>query len=189
MRMSKGFFINEGRMYASKTKSMNSLKHLPANRFSSIACPSPTLNPINKSFNLQGLCESNFRKLFQLAPHLLNIECDTTAKANGGPELLVRILDRQRYTVTLILTHHFALEREANKEPELEIRVYLDARSAEVIGRIPRGDSAGRMNHRPSPETVLDDKWTVNYFFEKWLNHCLGQGYLFDRSKNVEMAV
>jgi uncharacterized protein YqiB (DUF1249 family) len=149
-----------------------------------------TLNPINKSFNLQGLCESNFRKLFQLVPHLLNIEYEATSQANGRPALLVRIVDRSRYTVTLVLTHHFALEREANKEPELRIRVYLDARSAEVICRsTPLNHSAGRVDHRPSPEIVLDHKWTVNYFLEKWLNHCLEQGYFFGRSKNVEIAV
>lgn len=149
----------------------------------------PTLNPINKSFNLQGLCESNFRKIFQLAPHLLNIKCDATAQANGRPELLVRIVDRQRHTVTLELTHHFSLKQENNKELGLIIRVYLDARSAEVMCRTPRGYSDYQVDHRPSPETVLDYKWTVNYFLEKWLNHCLEQGYLFGRRKNVEMAI
>ncbi|MGH8550445.1 MAG: hypothetical protein ACRERU_17960, partial [Methylococcales bacterium] len=68
-----------------------------------VALPSALsrLNPVNKSRILQTLCESNFHKLFRLAPDLSRIKTLATAEASGRPKLYIRILERNPYTLTL----------------------------------------------------------------------------------------
>ncbi len=148
-----------------------------------------SLNPINKSCILQILCESNFHKLFRLAPDLLRIQCCATAKTSGRPTLYIRILERNPYTLTIELTHRFASETDGRGEPGVRIRVYLDAKSAEVLRDSSRPLISHVLQKNPAPEIVLDYKWTINYFLERWLDHCIEQGYRFDRSGMIEALI
>lgn len=154
-----------------------------------LTSPVSSLNPINKSCILQTLCETNFHRLFRLAPDLLRIKTTATAQASGNPTLYIRILERNRYTLTLELTHRFEFENEGRVEPAVKIRVYLDAKSAEVLRDTSRALVRHALQNNPAPEIVLEYKWTVNYFLERWLDHCIEQGYRFDRSEATEQVV
>ncbi|MGH8557182.1 MAG: DUF1249 domain-containing protein [Methylococcales bacterium] len=151
-----------------------------------LASPLSSLNPVNKSSILQTLCESNFHKLLLLAPDLLRIEYSATAKARGLPKLYIRIMDRKPYTLTMELTHRFESEDEGRIEPRVNIRVYLDAKSAEVLRDTTRPLAARILQKNPAPEVVLEYKWTINYFLERWLDHCIDQGYRFICSEAAE---
>ena len=146
----------------------------------------PSLDPINKSRMLQTLCESNFHKLFRLAPDLLCIQSAAMARASGRPALYIRILERNRYTLTVELTHHF--ETEGRFEPAVKIRVYLDAKSAEVLRDPHRLSERNAIQKNPAPEIVLEYKWTLNYFLDRWIDHCIEQGYRFERREKPEQV-
>jgi uncharacterized protein len=148
-----------------------------------------SLNPVNKSCVLQSLCESNFHKLFRLAPDLLRIQCCATAETSGRPTLYIRILERNPYTLTVELTHRFESEIDGRVEPAVKIRIYLDAKSAEVLRDTSRPLRFQVPQKNPAPEIVLDYKWTINYFLERWLDHCIEQGYRFNRGGMIESVV
>lgn len=154
-----------------------------------LTSPRSSLNPVNKSCILQTLYETNFHKLFRLAPDLLRIKASAVAEASGRPALYIRILERNRYTLTMELTHRFEFEDEGGAEPAVKIRVYLDAKSAEVLRDMSRPLVRHALRGNRAPEFVLEYKWTINYFLERWLDHCLEQGYRFDRSEAAERAV
>lgn len=139
-----------------------------------LTSPDSSLNPVNKSLILQSLCETNFRKLLRLAPDLLLIDYVAAARAGAKPELYIRIIERKPYTLTMELTHRFECENDARTEPALKIRLYLDAKLAEVLS-----DCGRSLQKDPEPEIVLEFKWTINYFLERWLDHCIEQGYRF----------
>ena len=147
-----------------------------------------SLNPINKSRILQTICESNFHKLFRLAPDLPRIRSKAIANAGGRPALYIRILERNPYTITLELTHHFEATGNEGGEPAVKVRVYLDTRSAEVLCDTWRPTVSLVLQKNPAPEIVLDYKWTINYFLERWLDHCIEQGYCFGRVGVFEPA-
>ncbi len=151
-----------------------------------LAAPLSNLNPVNKSCILQTLCESNFHKLLLLAPDLLRIEYSATAKARGLPKLYIRIMDRKPYTLTIELTHRFESDNPGRVEPRVKIRVYLDAKSAEVLRDATWPPIAQALRKNPAPEAILEHKWTINYFLKRWLDHCIEQGYRFDRSETAE---
>lgn len=133
--------------------------------------------PRNKSYWLAQLCESNFRQLCELVPDLASLAHDTTAKAQGKPPLHLKVVDRSAYTVTLELSHCFGLDVERRFEPGVCVRVYLDGKCAEALPE-PRPQATDTAK-------LLDEKWSSNYFLQRWLEHCLRNRYRFGRTANV----
>lgn len=144
------------------------------------------LEPLNKSYWLASLCEANYRKLNQLLPNLEFILGDVALQADGKPSLLVRMLERSPYTVTLELTHSFDWELDAPLEPAVRIRIYLDAAAAEVLSDHERPFVLDAFKERFSNKGVMDYKWSLNYFLSQWLDHCLKSSYSFSLSSPDE---
>ncbi len=145
-----------------------------------------SLNPVNKSYCLQEICESNFNKLLRLAPNLYHIDKSAIAMAGGKPELYLKILERNPYTLTLELTHCFDNGSDNHLEPAVKIRVYTDAKSAEVLRDHKHPHVSHALRHITNDRKILDYKWSINYFLEKWLNHCLHLGYCFNTAESVK---
>ena len=146
--------------------------------------PMSLLNPVNKSFCLHTLCESNYYKLLRLIPDLPRIGESAMASPAGKPTLHFRLIERTPYTLTLELTHCFGDRMDAFLEPAVRIRAYLDAESAEVLADHNRPHIAHAFRQTERCNEIMDYKWTLNYFLEKWLNHCLQLGYCFQHDAN-----
>ena len=61
---------------------------------------------------------------------------------------------------------------------------YLDAESAEVLADHNRPHIAHALKRTERVEEIMDYKWSLNYFLEKWLNHCLRLGYRFEHGSS-----
>lgn len=137
------------------------------------------LNPINKSYCLEQVCASNYEKLFRLIPGLCGVKSQAVGTAPNNTTLYLRVIEQTPFTMTVELSHSFLDEPDKLLEPAVRIRVYLDAQLAEVLS-----DHA-----RPHVERVYKDfslcreimhyKWRLNYFLQKWLDHCLAKNYQF----------
>ena len=137
------------------------------------------VHPVNTSLCLEKLCESNFQKLFSLIPDLCSFQHQAMGETTNKPALHLRIIDRTNHTLTVELTHCFDKNLESFMEPAIKIRIYLDANLAEVL----------KDHHRPLVSKVYKDpgriveimnyKWRLNYFLQKWLDHCLQTNYQF----------
>lgn len=138
------------------------------------------VRPVNTAVCLEKLCESNYRKLFRLIPDL----CCYNKKAVGftatKPALHLAIIDRSAHTLTVELTHCFDSHLDRfSIVPAVKIRIYLDVQLAEVLRDHARLDVSKAC---PSPAEcieVRDYKWRLNYFLQKWLDHCLQHDYQF----------
>ena len=61
--------------------------------------------------------------------------------------------------------------------PQLTVRIYHDARSAEVVAFQGQRFFLGRYPY-PNPQMrQRDEKFQLNQLLADWLNHCLGHGY------------
>jgi uncharacterized protein YqiB (DUF1249 family) len=138
------------------------------------------VNPVNKSICLEQVCESNYQKLFRLIPDLMAFKKTAIGLAPHHTTLHLEIIERTPYTLTLELSHCF------NKSlaPAVKIRVYLDAQLAEVLSDHARADVAHVFKDYGLSLEIMNYKWRLNYFLQKWLDHCLKKDYLF--SANVE---
>lgn len=141
-----------------------------------------TINPVNKSFCLEKLCETNYQKLLRLNPNLLSLKEPAIAYSEGKPTLHMEIAETSKYTLTVLLSHCFETELDAYLDPALKIRIYRDAKLAEVIRDHNKSDVTKMINKLGQIEEIMDYKWSLNYFLEKWLDHCLLSNYHFKTS-------
>ncbi len=130
-----------------------------------------------KSYWLAKLCEANYERLLRLVPGLKGMGRSAVARADGKPALHLELLDHSPHTLTLELSHCFGFE--SLLEPAVRIRVYLDARAAEVLSDHARPSVHQALQRYAQAREVMDYKWTLNYFLSQWLDHCLACDYRF----------
>ncbi len=135
------------------------------------------LEPLEKSYWLARLCEANYERLLRLIPGLPVMARSAIASADGKPSLHLALLEHSPYTLTLELSHRFGFE--SLFEPAIRIRVYLDARAAEVLCDHARPKVHKAIKRGSPAREVMDYKWTLNYFLSQWLDHCLACDYRF----------
>jgi len=137
------------------------------------------LRLVNTSLCLEKICESNYQKLLCLIPNLRSLKNNAIAHTNNRPALHLDILERNPYTLTIELSHCFKQPLSELFAPAVKIRVYLDAQLAEVIRDNDR-PAASRVYQDPGLALEIQDyKWRLNYFLQKWLDHCLKTEYQF----------
>ncbi|MCK5871162.1 hypothetical protein BMR08_06325 [Methylococcaceae bacterium CS2] len=64
-------------------------------------------------------------------------------------------------------------------EPAVKIRMYFDVCIAEVLRDYKRVEVATAIEDIGLSKEIMDYKWRLNYFLDKWLDHCLKTDYIF----------
>jgi hypothetical protein len=137
------------------------------------------LHPINTSFCLEQICESNFQKLLRLIPGLPSIKEAAIGLAAAQTTLYLEVIEETPYTKTVELSHCFNDNANELMAPAVIIRVYLDARLAEVLSDHARARVAKVFPDPRQSTDIMHYKWRLNYFLQKWLDHCLSKHYRF----------
>lgn len=128
---------------------------------------------------LQSACEANYARLMRLLPNMRSGHQARRVALSQGEHLLgvlnLEVQESCPYTTTLCVRQEHSLPW--LPVPQLEVRVYHDARMAEVIG----AENARRLNIRyPYPNAAMhqpDEKSQLNLFLGEWLSHCLACGH------------
>ena len=141
-----------------------------------------TVNPVNKSFCLEQICESNYQKLLKLIPDLLTLKKTAVGHALNNTALHITVIESTPYTLTVELSHSFTHNLEELLEPAVKIRLYLDAQLAEVLSDHVRVGVARVFKDPGLSREIMNYKWRLNYFLQKWLDHCLKKDYQFSKS-------
>ena len=128
---------------------------------------------------LMDLYEQNYIGIRRLIPAMPPVGVHLVSQVPGGLSLHLEVLERFRYTTELALTYHFVKQHKGViAEPNLLVRVYHDARLAEVMAAHLRRRPAFQALENTSG-TQLHSRWRVNRFLYKWLHYCLHQGHCF----------
>ena len=112
---------------------------------------------------LMELYENNYIYLRRLVPQLDGERDAQVSIVDRGPALHLEVVERCPYTTSLLLTHRFPRAHGDEALPDLQVRIYHDARVAEVLN---------------APGT-LAWRWAANRFLNRWLRYCLGEGHGF----------
>jgi uncharacterized protein len=96
--------------------------------------------------------------------------------------LHARVDGRSRYTTTFTLTYRFVEADVVVSDPDLQVRVYHDARLGEALRcarwrRHPVFTALQAAGIEPTRE--LDDRWQRNIMLNKWLDYCVERGHSF----------
>ena len=125
-------------------------------------------------------CDANYIRLRQLFPDMgeesdLKFGIRTTTRE--GATVVIRITERCPFTTMLTVNVTSQNEELFVKWPNLDVRIYHDVRSAEVI----RFDQHRNFRFRyPTPNDNMfqpDEKSQINKFFGELLTHCIEHGY------------
>jgi uncharacterized protein YqiB (DUF1249 family) len=134
---------------------------------------------------LMTLYESNYIRLGWLVGDLRALDGEHRSRIDGDVELKLTVREREPYTTTLALTYVFADPPGALLEdPDLEVRVYHDARLAEARSDAARPTHAGLRQlreraRRDAASSALGERWARNMMLNKWLEYCADRGHRF----------
>lgn len=140
-------------------------------------CPVQPRHKTSPRFcDLMELYEQNYLQLRLLVPQLKAAPA-TSAVSNvpGCMDLYMELTEKSRYTSTLRLTHRFVNGNRASLEPDLYVRIYHDARTAEVVSGVLNGRRYGQRHGRS-----LNGSREPNRFLYKWLRFLLKRGHRFE---------
>ena len=144
-------------------------------------CPSRARTPNPRTFaGLMELDEENYMRIRRLCPGLDMISQHAVSRVDGTLDLHIQLLDRCKYTTTILLTYYFQESHgHWRPNPNLIVRIYHDARQAEVLSRSYRSPRSARHIQAWTGQSELANRWNLNRFLYKWLGFCHHQGHLF----------
>ena len=138
----------------------------------------PRARPVRISALIE-LYERNFRLIECLAPELEFPFDDAVSYSGTDLPLRLTVSERGRFTVAFRLTYEFPDGKGLKREPDLEVRVYRDARLAEALICPSRPAWLAKGEGDPQVFQFLDDQWGRNLLLHKWLNYLLENGHGF----------
>ena len=126
---------------------------------------------------LQDVQEEIFRQLQLLIPGQVAFYDSFMSRVDGSPLLRMDILERHPYTQFIRLTYAFDGAEEPELAPDAHIRMYHDARMAEVTSFNP--DQGCRRTASPyyPHRQLFQRNWRQNLALDKWLGYLLLQGH------------
>lgn len=132
---------------------------------------------LNRFGYLMGLYGENFQRLQRMfRPDLLQGDAFRSS-VGDGLDLRLDVIARHAYTLELCLTYDLRDPLTTQPDPSAFLRVYRDARLAEVthcyVGR--RWQDVLGLN--PSARSVLAHRLQMNAFLNKWLEYLGEQGH------------
>ena len=118
-----------------------------------------------------------FRQLQLLIPDQVVHYDSFQSRVSGSPLLRMDILERHPYTHFVRLTYQFEKDEQSEIAPDAHIRIYNDARLAEVTS-FDADQGFTRTAHASYPQHQLFQRnWRQNQALDKWLSYLLHQGH------------
>jgi uncharacterized protein YqiB (DUF1249 family) len=128
---------------------------------------------------LQAACEANYLRLMRLLPDMRSDpETRRIAMSQGDRSLGVLVLSVTEscpYTTTVRVSQEDCLPW--LPVPKMDVRVYHDARMAEVITAENARRFRGIYSYPNAQMHQPDEKNQLNLFLGEWLGHCLACGH------------
>lgn len=128
---------------------------------------------------LMSLYASNHASLRQLLGDLRRLPGRLVSDSPTDLHIHLSLQERSRYTTSLCMTYWLKSNGQLAPQPNLNLRVYHDARLVEAMScrDQPLPSARSRANSRPAAELLR--RWSLNVLLRKWLEHCLDHRHRF----------
>ena len=124
--------------------------------------------------DLHAVCEANYARILRLFPDYEQV--NSRQFAVGDARVSIEVTERARYTTIFSINQHHGELRWLG-QLRAELRVYHDARMAEVGAFQSRRRIASRYHYPNRDMFQQDEKAQQNRFLAEWLEHCLHSGH------------
>lgn len=129
---------------------------------------------------LMGLYAENYRRLCRLIEIERLIQGEQSAHVSSvgdGLDLHVEVLARHRYMLELRMSYAFTDPLTGQPEPNAHVRVYTDARQAEVTHCYVGRQWQDLLGAHPPARALFAHRLCMNTFLSKWLEHLQHGGH------------
>lgn len=127
--------------------------------------------------SLMTLYESNYVRLRALVHDVRGVTGHIVSRTDDDCDLHLELVEQCRYTSILRLTYLFEDGQVA--DPDLEVRIYHDARLAEASHCSQWIRHPSLKNIRCSLSASLGERWLRNMMLNKWLDYLEERGHRF----------
>jgi uncharacterized protein len=100
-----------------------------------------------------------------------------SSQVPGGLELLVEVLAQHPYTVEMRLSYRMRDAATGQPDPSAYVRLYRDARQAEVTHCYVGRHWQDVLGLHPSVQAMVGHRMRMNSFLNKWLDYLDSQGH------------
>ena len=138
---------------------------------------------------LQHLQTEIYRQLQLLIPDEMAHYDSFKSKVHGSPLLRMDILERHPYTYFVRLTYEFAVDDQKEIAPDAHIRIYNDARLAEVTAFDPDQGFTRSANPYFPHMQLFQRSWRQNQALDKWLSYLLQQGHSLASMRPIDEKI
>lgn len=138
--------------------------------------------------SLMTLYESNYIRLRALVGDVRGLAGRAVSSVPGDLDLHLEALEHSPYTSILRLTYFFADDEATVAEPDLEVRVYHDARLAEASRCSRQVRHPGLAGLQDGLPAALGERWRRNMLLNKWLDYCAERGHRIRSAAGVAFA-
>lgn len=132
---------------------------------------------------LISLYEANFIKLAWLLANPARDSGTFVSRCTRDCDLHLTVEEHSRFTRQLRLTYLFQEPSGAVADPDMLLRIYLDARVAEVVAWADHQRHPLLCSLALSYCSEIDRRWARNMVLGKWLDFLLDNGHSFDVSR------
>lgn len=134
-------------------------------------------SPSLRLSRLQELQTEIYRQLQLLIPNAVALYDSFESRVGGSPLLRMDILERHPYTQFLRLTYQFNDDEQQELAPDAHIRIYNDARLAEVTSYNPDQGFTRTASPWHPQHFIFQRSWRQNQALDKWLSYLIHQGH------------
>lgn len=130
--------------------------------------------------DLMEMYEANYIRLRLLCGNINRLPDEVVSHVPGSVSVQLKTMERSRHTTTIMLTYLFENDCDTSRRPDLMVRVYHDARQAEVVSRRCNITGASLRPWEKEVDSVLLCRWRLNRFLYKWGGYLYHQGHSFN---------
>lgn len=138
--------------------------------------------------HLLDLYERNYQLLQRLLPEMDIPFQEAVSRSASDLPLHLKVVERDRYTVSFQLTYEFTDADGVRRQPNLWIRVYRDAHVAEALECSHRPPWLAAEEGDPQAGAFLSAQWRRNLMLGKWLEYLLDHGHGFSLAARPRVA-
>lgn len=129
--------------------------------------------------SLMTLYESNYIRMRGLVGDVRALSGRRVSRVPADCDLHLEVVEHSPYTSVLRLTYLFEDPQSVVADPDLEVRVYHDARVAEASHCARWVRHPGLESIRSRLSAALGERWLRNMLLNKWLDYCVDRGHRF----------
>ncbi|HKV97007.1 MAG TPA: DUF1249 domain-containing protein [Gammaproteobacteria bacterium] len=132
---------------------------------------------------LMSLYAANHARLRQLLGDLHALPSTLVSNSPTDLKIYLKVGTRSRYTTSVRMTYWLNVNGGWCRTPDLELRIYHDARLVEALNCHAQPSAAGADRNAAAPRSELLRRWNLNMLLHKWLEHCLDHRHCFAMSQ------